>query len=163
MTNTMQEWFDKGEIALHRGQIESWCRDVADFIAMIRQRVFEFDAYNKSMREFLAQRAKDDPALADVQASLVTLLDEMDELVKTGMPKATLDEVRAWTVSMNRLADDKGPDKAKAYGKLGGQCRSVAGSQDDLCRDMSIRVIRIRKKRPGSACSRPNTCVWPRR
>jgi hypothetical protein len=143
MTNTMQEWFDKGEIAPHRKQIESWCRDVADFIGMIRQRVFEFDAYSKSMRTFLAERARAEPALADVKASLASILDEMDELVKNGMPKASLEEVRAWTDTMNRLADTGGPDSAKAYGKLGGQCRSVAGSQDDLCRDLSVRVLRI--------------------
>lgn len=143
MTNTVQKYFDDGRTAEHRDVIRAYCGDVSDFIAAIRRRIEEFAAFSASMRQLLADRAKANPKLAEAAASLGEILDEMDQLLKTGMPRASLDEVRSWTVTMNDLAGQSGPQIAKKYGTLAEQCRSVAGSQDDLARDLSIRTIRI--------------------
>lgn len=143
MTNTMQKWFDAGDEVKQRAQIERWCDDVSDFIRMIRQRVDEFSKFAVDMRAFLAARAKADPKLAEAAAELEPTLTEMEQARKSGMPSTSLETVREWTDQMKSLAAEVQPGNNKRYEKLGAQCRSVAGSQDDLARDMSVLAIRL--------------------
>ena len=44
---------------------------------------------------------------------------------------------------MKKAADEVRPGNKNTIANLGGQCRSVAGTQDDLARTLSIRVIRL--------------------
>ena len=56
---------------------------------------------------------------------------------------------------MKKAADEVGGDNAKSYGKLAERCRSVAGTQDDLARDLSIRVIRLTEQAARIAVQSP--------
>ncbi len=143
MTNGMQKWLNDGEEARHKAEIERYCDDVADFIRMIRQRIEEFDAFAAQTKGFLQAQASADPALADAAAGLEEILDEIQKTRKSDMPRESLEEVRRWTDQMKTLATGTGPGRNKKYEPLGAKCRSVAGTQDDLARAVSILGIQL--------------------
>jgi hypothetical protein len=143
MTNTMQSWVNEGKVAEHRDQVVEWCDDVAAFIRMIRQRDQAFAAFAGGLKATLAAKATDRPELAGSIAQLQESLTSIEKTCEHDMPSADLETVRQWTVEMKKVAQEGLPDAGKAFGKLGGQCRSVAGTQDDLARSLSIQVIRL--------------------
>ncbi|MHB1035288.1 MAG: hypothetical protein ACYC35_10845 [Pirellulales bacterium] len=143
MTNTSQKYLDEGQQVEQRVLIQGYCDDVSDFIGMIRQRITEYGALATEMGEFLDAQAKANPKLADAVAGLKDTLQEMEETRKNGMPAATLQEVRQWTDQMKRYAGEVQLGNNKKFEKLAAQCRSVAGSQDDLARDLSVLAIRL--------------------
>ncbi len=143
MTNTMQEWYDQGKEGEHREQIVQWCSDVSAFIRTIRQRDQAFAAFARDMQAALAARAKQRPELAASVAELQKSLAEIDETSRRELPTTALDTVQQWTDEMKKTVDGSRPANKKTYAKLAGQCRSVAGTQDDLARDLSIQVIRL--------------------
>ncbi len=143
MTNTMQSWFDKGQEAARRDQIARWCDDVSAFIGMIRRRDQDFAAFARDLDATLADEAKARPELAASVAELHRPLREIYEIAGQELPSVPLETVQQWTGEMKKAADEVRAENAKTYGKLAGQCRNVAGTQDDLARDLSIRVIRL--------------------
>jgi hypothetical protein len=143
MTNTMQQYFDAGEEGKRRPQIDLWCDDVADFIGMIRDRVFEFDRFAAELSASLARRAEDEPKLAAAVEQLQGTLAEIRETAKNDLPATSLETVRGWTDEMKSYAAEVRPGNNKRYEKLAAQCRSVAGTQDDLARALSILAIRL--------------------
>ena len=143
MTNGMQKWLDQGQESQHRREIERYCDDVAGFIRMIRQRIEEYGAFAVGTKEFLQAQAKANPQLAGMAAELVQTLDEMEKTATNDVPRESLAEVRRWTDQMKHLASATGPGRNKMYEPLGAKCRSVAGTQDDLARALSILGIRL--------------------
>jgi len=155
MTNGMQKWLDEGQDSQHKAEIDRYCDDVADFIRMIRERIEEFDAFAAATREFLQAQAKANPALEDMVADLDGTLIEMQKTRTSDMPRESLAEVRAWTDQMKRLALGTGPGRNKKYEPLAGRCRSVAGTQDDLARALSIVAIRLTEEAAGLGVASP--------
>jgi hypothetical protein len=143
MTNGMQKWFDDGQESQHVAQIERYCDDVADFIRMIRQRIEEYGAFAAGTKGFVQVQSKANPQLAGMAADLVQTLDEMEKIATNDVPRESLAEVRGWTDQMKHLAGQSGPGRNKLYEPLGAKCRSVAGTQDDLARALSILGIRL--------------------
>jgi hypothetical protein len=143
MTNTMQNWFNAGKEAQERAQIERWCDDTFSFIRMIRARTQEFGDLARRMKRLLAERAKAEPKLAAAVAELDQMLTAIEQSAKNDLPNVPLATVRQWTDAMKAMAAQVQPGNAKKYEKLAGQCRSVAGGQDDLARALSIQAIRL--------------------
>ena len=56
---------------------------------------------------------------------------------------------------MKQTADEVRPENKKDYGKLAEQCRSVAGTQDDLARTLSVLVIRLTEQAARLAVESP--------
>ncbi len=143
MTNTMQKWFDEGKEGEHREQIARWCNDTAAFIGMIRQRDQAFAAFARDLQAAIAVRAKERPELAASVAELQASLAAIDDTARRELPSEALETVRQWTDEMKKAAEEARRGNRKTFAKLGGQCRSVAGTQDDLARTLSIQVIRL--------------------
>ncbi len=155
MTNGMQKWLDDGEEARHKAEIERFCDDTAGFIRMIRERVQEFGAFAAGMKDFLQAQVKANPQLADVAAALENTLDRIESTRKSDMPRESLEEVRRWTDEMKGLALGTGPGRNKKYEPLGAKCRSVAGTQDDLARALSILGIRLAEEAAARSVASP--------
>ena len=143
MTNGMQKWLDDGQESQHRDEIARYCDDVADFIRMIRERTEEFGRFSAEMKAFLQAQAKADPSLADMASDLERIADQIESTRANDIPRESLEEVRRWTDEMKRLALGTGPGRNKKYAPLGAKCRSVAGTQDDLARALSILGIQL--------------------
>jgi hypothetical protein len=143
MTNTMQKWFDAGEETQRRAEIERWCDDVSAFIGMIRARVNEFGALARELKAMLAAEVKVNPDLGGAVAELEPTLTAIEQSSKNDLPPTSLETVRRWTDEMKGLAAEVKPGNKKRYEKLGAQCRSVAGTQDDLARALSVLAIRL--------------------
>ncbi len=143
MTNTMQKWFDEGKEIEHREQIVRWCNDVAAFIRLIRQRDQDFAVFARDMKATLIAKAKEQPKLVGSIAELQEALASIDDTAQRELPTTDLDTVQHWTEEMRKAVDEARPANKRTYGKLAGQCRSVAGTQDDLARDLSVQVIRL--------------------
>lgn len=141
MTNKMQEIFDAGNEVKQRAFIEQRCGDVARFIGMIRRRVEEYGEFGQRVGNLLRERGQILPD--EGREDLQSLAEDIEQVAGEDLPKVSLGEVRGWTDRMKGFAAEVRPTNAKEYEKLARQCRSVAGSQDELAREESIRAIRL--------------------
>ncbi len=155
MTNTMQKWFNNGEEVRNREQIARWCDDTSAFIGMIRRRDQAFAAFAHDLKAGLAERAQKQPQLAASVAELQKPLAQIEEIAGRELPTTSLETVRQWTYKMKQTADEVRPGNKKNYGKLADQCRSVAGTQDDLARTLSVLVIRLTEQAARLAVESP--------
>ena len=126
-----------------RSEIATGAYDVAEFIRLIRDRVFEFGDFSARMTELLKARKRDNPALAEPLEPLEDTVDEIGLAAAEDLPDVTLDEVRRWTEEIKSLAEEVRPKNIERFKVLSRQCRQVAGGQDDLARELSILVIRL--------------------
>ena len=163
MTNTMQKWFNKGQEVENRQQIARWCDNTSAFIGMIRRRDQTFAAFAHDLKAALADRAQKQPGLSASIAELQKPLAQIEEITQRELPGTSLETVRQWTDKMKQAADEVRPENKKYYGKLAEQCRSVAGTQDDLARTLSVLVIRLTEQAAGLPWNRRNTPRWPKR
>jgi hypothetical protein len=69
--------------------------------------------------------------------------DESQDRAKKGLPPVSLDEVRGWTEQMKALTAAVQKGNKEKLVTLTFQCRNVAGTQDDLVRDLSVVVIGV--------------------
>jgi hypothetical protein len=143
MTNTMQSWVNEGKVSEHREQIVRWCDDTAAFIRMIRRRDQAFAEFARDLKAAIATRAETHPELVGGVSELQESLTAIEKTCREELPSVDLRTVEQWTAQMKRVAQDDHPDGKRTFGKLGSQCRSVAGTQDDLARALSILVIRL--------------------
>jgi hypothetical protein len=141
MTNNMQKLFDDGQEVQQKTYIASRADDVADFIKMIRQRVFEYADFARQMKQLLAERGQ--AYSAETLNALDEIVDEIAVAAVEDLPDVSLEEVRQWTDEIKRLAAEVRSANAGRYGELAKKCRSVAGGQDDLARELSILTIRL--------------------
>ncbi|NUQ62205.1 MAG: hypothetical protein HUU20_06940 [Pirellulales bacterium] len=141
MTNKMQEFFNAGIEVKQKAFIAQRCGDVADFIAMIRRRVEEYGQFGREMQQLLHDRGQ--VLSEDARGDLESIAGEIEQAAREDLPKVSLEEVRGWTNQMKQLAREVRPSNSQQYEKLAQQCRSVAGSQDELARELSIRAIRL--------------------
>jgi hypothetical protein len=143
MLDTMQEFYDQGNEREHRDRITQLCNDVSTFIRLIRERDQAYGAFARDLQTALAARAKQQPELAASIADLQKSLAEIEKTSAGELPRASLETVRQWTDEMQKTVDGSAPANKKTFLKLSEQCRSVAGTQDDLARDLSVLVIRL--------------------
>ena len=143
MTNKMQEMFDVGAEVQQKAHIATRADDVADFIGMIRERILEYGQFAKQMNETLGAIEQAEGASADALLAVLDTVDEISLAAEEDLPDVTLDEVRLWTEEIKYLSQKVRPTNAKRYAVLGRQCRSVAGSQDDLARELCVLTIRL--------------------
>jgi hypothetical protein len=155
MTNTMQSWLNEGKVAEHREQIVRWCDDTAAFIRMIRQRDQAFAEFARALKASLSARVAERAGLAGSVGQLQESLTAIQGTCERELPSVELETVRQWTAEMKKAAVDNRSDGKKTFGKLGGQCRSVAGTQDDLARALSIQVIRLTEQAARLGVSSP--------
>ncbi len=143
MTQKIEEAVAAHNEEKKRAQIEAFADDVWTFIRLIRERVFEFSDFAGKTKALLADAKKAHPALAGDLKPIENLLVEIQERAKDELPKATLDEVRQWTDRIKAVTAEARAENLAKVKKLGGQCRSVAGTQDDLDRELSVLTIRV--------------------
>jgi len=143
MTRKIEEAFASGSEVKRRAEVEAFADDVATFIRLIRERVFEFRDFAAQTKALLAEQQKADPALADDLKGVDELLDEIVQRAQEELPKSSLEEVRQWTGAIKAACAEVRPENLATVKKMGQQCRSVAGTQDDLDRDLSILAIRV--------------------
>jgi hypothetical protein len=140
MMTQMGKVFAAGEEVKQNEFIAKRADEVAAFIKMIRQRVFEYRDFAQQMEKLLQEREQVFPA-----ESLETLDEIVEEMTLTAedLPDVPLDEVRRWTDQIKSLAREVKPSNREQYKALDRKCRSVAGSQDELARELSILTIRL--------------------
>jgi hypothetical protein len=143
MTGNMQKIFEAGGEVSRRSEIAGGADDVAEFIRLIRDRVFEFGDFAARTGELLEARMREQPALVEPLVPLEDTVDEIRLAAKEDLPDVTLAEVRRWTEEIKGLAAEVRPQNLERYKVLSRQCRQVAGGQDDLARELSILVIRL--------------------
>lgn len=142
MTAKIEAYFAKEASAPAREEIKQYADDVSTFIRLIRERVFEFDRFAAEMEKWLKAETAGRPAVAADLEPCEEILAEIRE-VAAELPKTSLGEVRDWTEELKTLS---GGDKEKNLAlakKLTQKCRSVAGTQDDLARNLSVATIRL--------------------
>ena len=143
MTRKIESYFAKADDAPQRPQVEAFADDVATFIRLIRERAFQYERFASEMQTFLKTQKQAQPSLAAAVEPIDELLTEIREAARDDLPSTSLDEVRAWTNEIKTLTADVGEDTLVRVKALTQKCRSVAGTQDDLARDLSILTIRL--------------------
>lgn len=155
MTNRMQEIFDASGEVKQQAYIDQRADDVARFIEMIRQRIHEYGGFAAAVRPLLASR---DLAAAVASGQLDPLQETIDEIAlaaQEDVPNVSLDEVRKWADQIRRMAQQVRPDNSRRYKALAHRCRVVAGSQDDLARQLSVLAIRLMQQAAEIAVDSP--------
>lgn len=122
--------------------VKQYSSDVATFIRLIRERVFQFDKFAVEIQDLLDAEQQKHPTLSKALQPSRDLLAEIRDIVEVDLPEASLEEVGQWTDSITKLSptDKKSVEAAKALTR---QCRQVAGTQDDMARNLSIATIRL--------------------
>ena len=90
MTREIELHFAEGSDAPPRSLAESYADDVATFIRLIRQRVFEYDQFAAETLKFLEGQKKSTPALTDSTEGIEDILTEMRDIAREDLPKASL-------------------------------------------------------------------------
>lgn len=143
MTAVLQKYFDAGQEVQHQAEIARYADDVVTFIRLIRQRINEFRQLAAQTAQLVKARTAAEPKLAGSAARLLAAIRDLEELYQTGMPPTSLEEVRQWTEQFNSLARQARPGNNRAFDAVAEKCRSVAGGQDDLVRDLNLAAIRL--------------------
>ena len=143
MTDKLQEIFDTGNEVKERAQVEQWADDIVTFIRLMRGRIGEYSEFTSRMKEFLETRGQADPELAESLQRVVQTLDEMQQARENGMPSASIEDVCQWTEEIKQLANEVREENSEQCKALGRKCRTLAGAQDDLARDLAALTIRV--------------------
>jgi hypothetical protein len=141
MSDQMGRIFANGNAAKERPEVERLAGDIATFIRLVRERAMEFDAFARGTKDFLDTEVKPDAELLKDFTPAAEMLAEIPRKIKARLPSTSLDEIRVWTDEAKGLIDrDKGAKERLAV--LAHQWRSVAGTQDDMARDLAVSTIR---------------------
>ncbi len=143
MTAAIEEYFGGTPNAPPKEQVEQYADDVVTFIRLIRERDFDYDRFAADVQQLLSERKAADPSLSAAVADIDGLLLDMRELVKEDALKIPLDTVRSWTSAIKSAASQDDADNLARVKTLTQQCRTVAGTQDDIARDLSVLTIRL--------------------
>ena len=143
MTAKIESYFAKGPDAAPQAEVQQYADDVSTFIRLIRERVFQFDRFAAEMHEMLQSEQQKQPSLAGALQPSDNLVVEIREVAEGDLPDTSLEEVRRWTDRIKMLAADSGEKNLAIVKQLTEQCRSVAGTQDDLARNLSVVTIRL--------------------
>jgi len=146
MTREMAEIFKSGNEVKEKATVKQLADDIARFIRLIRERVFEFADFAKELRRFLEAAERADPSLAEALAGIKAVIEEMELKVKTGLPGTSLDEVGQWAERMTGLTGAVHKENSGKFETLAAKARDLAGAQDDLTRDLSVLTIRLMEK-----------------
>jgi len=152
MLRQMNRIFEAREEVKKKKFIAKRADEVATFIEMIRQRVFEYRDFAQQMEKLLQEREQVLPA--KTLKALKEIVEEIT-LVTEDLPDVSLGEVRRWTDQIKSLAGGVKPSNRQVYRKLAEKCRSVAGSQDELARELCILTIRLMEKTAASGTDSP--------
>ncbi|MDD4786448.1 MAG: hypothetical protein PHO07_04675 [Pirellulales bacterium] len=142
MTAKIEAYFAKEASAPAREEIKQYADDVSTFIRLIRERVFEFERFAAAMEKWLKTETAGRPAVAADLEPCEEILAEIRE-VAAELPKTSLGEVRDWTEQLKTLSAGDREENLALAKKLTQKCRSVAGTQDDLARNLSVAAIRL--------------------
>ena len=143
MTSEIEAYFSQAVNAPARQQVERYADDVATFIRLIRERVFQFARFADETLQFVEKQTSLDPSLNAAAASVGDILIEIRDVAREDLPQTSLEEVRSWTDALKDLAAVVRPSDLDEVKTLTQSCRSVAGTQDDFARDLSILTIQL--------------------
>jgi hypothetical protein len=155
MTRKIEEAVAAHQEVKKKAEVAAFADDVAAFIRLIRERVFEFRDFAAKTKTLLAAQTDSGAAMGDDWKPIEELLDEIVDRAKEELPKATLEEVRQWTDQIKAVTAEVRPDNLAKVKKLGQQCRSVAGTQDDLDRELSVLTIRVMQQAAAAGTASP--------
>ncbi len=143
MTYKIEACFAREPEAAPWAEVKQYADDIATFIRLIRERVFQFDRFAAELHDLLQAEKKKQPAMADALKPCEEILAEIRDVVAADLPETSLEEVGRWTGSIQKLTPDDKQESLAAVKALTQKCRSVAGTQDDMARNLSVVTIRL--------------------
>ncbi|MHB8900254.1 MAG: hypothetical protein ACYC6Y_16005 [Thermoguttaceae bacterium] len=124
-------------------EVRQYADDIATFIRLIRERVFQFDRFAADTQAMLEAEKEKQPALAESLAPCEEILAEIRDIAASDLPDVPLEEVGKWTGAIQQLSPDPEKKSLATVKALTQQCRSVAGTQDDMARNLCVVTIRL--------------------
>lgn len=143
MTYKIEACFARDPEAAPWAQVKPYADDIATFIRLIRERVFQFDRFAADLHALLQAEQKKQPALVESLKPCEESLAEIGDIVAGDLPETSLMEVGRWTGSIKELTPDDEKQSLDTVKALTRKCRSVAGTQDDMARNLSVVTIRL--------------------
>jgi hypothetical protein len=110
---------------------------------LIRERVFRFDQFAADLQTLLQGEQEKQPELADALAPCQEILAEIRAIAADDLPDVSLETVGEWTDAVKQLSPDTEKKNLATVKALTQKCRSVAGTQDDMARNLSVVTIRL--------------------
>ncbi len=124
-------------------EVRPYADDIATFIRLIRERVFQFDQFAADLQDLLQAERKKQPELAGALEPCEEILEELRVIAADDLPNVSLETVREWTDAVKQLAPDTEKKNLETVKALTQKCRSVAGTQDDMARNLCVVTIRL--------------------
>jgi len=124
-------------------EVRPFTDDIATFIRLIRERVFQFDQFAAELQDLLQAEQKKQPELADALKPCEEILEEIRAIAADDLPDISLETVREWTDAVKQLTPDAEKKNLATVKALTQKCRSVAGTQDDMARNLCVVTIRL--------------------
>ncbi len=143
MTYKIESYFARESEAPSWSDVRMYADDIATFIRLIRERVFQFDQFAADLEDLLKAERERLPSLADDLQPSEDILAEIRDIAANDLPDVSLEEVRKWTNAIQQFTPDAEKKSLAAVKALTQQCRSVAGTQDDMARNLSVVTIRL--------------------
>ena len=143
MTYKIEACFARDPEAAPWAEVKHYADDIATFIGLIRERVFQFDRFAADLHELLQAEQEKQPALVESLKPCEDILTEIRDIVVGDLPETSLVEVGRWTGSIKELTPDDEKQSLDTVKALTRNCRSVAGTQDDMARNLSVVTIRL--------------------
>lgn len=143
MTYKIEAYFAQESDAAPRAEVKQYADDIATFIRLIRERVFQFHQFAADVHDLLQAEQKKQPALAESLKPCEEILTEIQDIVASDLPDTSLEEVGQWTHGIQQLVPDDKQQNLATVKALTQKCRSVAGAQDDMARNLSVVTIRL--------------------
>ncbi len=143
MTYKIEAYFAQEAGAAPWAEVMLYGNDIATFIRLIRERVFEFDRFAVELQDLLRTQQQQQPALASSLEPCEEILAEIRDIVAADLPGTSLEEVGQWTSNIQSLSLDDRQQGLATVKDLTQKCRSVAGTQDDMARDLCVVTIRL--------------------
>ncbi len=143
MTYKIESYFAQESEAPPWTEVRQYADDIATFIQLIRDRVFQFDQFAAEMQDLLQAEQKKQSTLADALAPCEEILAEIRDIAANDLPDVPLEEVHKWTAAIEQLTPDAEKKSLAEVKALTQKCRSVAGTQDDMARNLCVVTIRL--------------------
>jgi len=150
--DVLDEIYEKNQQSQERAEVEQALKNVVDFIAIIRNRIDEYEAFGKDMQTYLTEAKNQYPAhgafldrLLDVTVQIDKNIAERREAIKSvEFAKQLVDEFRA------EVLNDTSAGAVENCKKYTSQWVEIGGNQDELVAECRT-IVRVLRQRAGMA------------
>ncbi|MCL4691832.1 MAG: hypothetical protein KJ060_04890 [Candidatus Hydrogenedentes bacterium] len=150
--DVLDEIYEKNQQAQERAEIEQALKNVVDFIAVIRKRIDEYEAFGKDMETYLTQAKSENPAHTAFLDRMIVVTKQIEEDIAARREAIKSVEFAQQLVDQFRaeVLPNTSADAFAACQKYTAQWVDIGGNQDELVAECRM-IVKVLRQRAGMA------------